>query len=115
MAVDGAVLETVGIENDPIALSRELAKRRSGTRGGDGGHPGPVLGRERDRRVRHPPAPGPSAGDQGFPHQRVRKDESDARLHADLLRIGRLSEAWIAPPEIRELRVGALDSPGLAT
>src|SRR5207245_2685724 len=31
-------------------------------------------------------------------------DERDARDLADLLRLGRLAEAWIAPPEIRELR-----------
>lgn len=34
----------------------------------------------------------------------MKKDESDARLLADLLRMGRLPEAWIAPPEVRELR-----------
>lgn len=34
----------------------------------------------------------------------MKKDKSDARLLADLLRIGRLPEAWIAPPEVRELR-----------
>jgi transposase len=32
------------------------------------------------------------------------EDERDARDLADLLRMGRLPEAWIAPPEIRELR-----------
>jgi transposase len=32
------------------------------------------------------------------------EDERDAADLADLLRMGRLPEAWIAPPEIRELR-----------
>lgn len=43
-------------------------------------------------------------GIKAFSYQRVKKDESDARILADLLRMGRLPEAWIAPPEVRELR-----------
>jgi hypothetical protein len=31
-------------------------------------------------------------------------DERDTVGLADLMRMGRLPEAWIAPPEIRELR-----------
>ena len=34
----------------------------------------------------------------------MKNDERDARDLADLLRLGRLAEAWIAPPPIRELR-----------
>jgi transposase len=37
-------------------------------------------------------------------HRRVKNDKHDARDLALLLRIGRLSEGWIAPPEVRELR-----------
>jgi transposase len=37
-------------------------------------------------------------------NRRVKSDEADARDLAALLRIGRLAEAWIAPPEVRELR-----------
>lgn len=37
-------------------------------------------------------------------NRRVKNDERDARDLADLLRLGRLAEAWIAPPPIRELR-----------
>src|SRR3974377_1377490 len=37
-------------------------------------------------------------------HRRVKNDKHDAADLALLLRIGRLSEGWIAPPEIRELR-----------
>ena len=44
----------------------------------------------------------PHGNDWG--HRRVKNDERDARDLADLLRLGRLAEAWIAPPEIRELR-----------
>lgn len=44
----------------------------------------------------------PHGNDWG--HRRVKNDERDARDLADLLRLGRLAEAWIAPPKIRELR-----------
>jgi transposase len=36
--------------------------------------------------------------------RRVKNDERDAIDLADMLRLGRLPEAWIAPPAIRELR-----------
>jgi transposase len=44
----------------------------------------------------------PSGNDWG--NRRVKNDERDARDLADLLRLGRLAEAWIAPPTTRELR-----------
>ena len=37
-------------------------------------------------------------------HRRVKNDTRDAEDLADLLRLGRLAEAWIAPPAVRELR-----------
>ena len=37
-------------------------------------------------------------------NRRVKNDERDAADLVDLLRLGRLAEAWIAPPEVRELR-----------
>jgi transposase len=43
-------------------------------------------------------------GVKGFAYRRVKNDERDAADLADLLRMGRLPEAWIAPPEVRELR-----------
>ena len=46
----------------------------------------------------------PQVGVKAFSHRRVKNDELDARDLADLLRMGRLPEAWIAPDEIRELR-----------
>jgi transposase len=39
-----------------------------------------------------------------FSYRRVKNDERDAADLADLLRMGRLPEAWIAPPVTRELR-----------
>jgi transposase len=43
-------------------------------------------------------------GVKGFAYRRVKNDERDAADLADLLRMGRLPESWIAPPEIRGLR-----------
>ena len=37
-------------------------------------------------------------------NRRVKNDQPDAADLVDLLRMGRLAEAWIAPPAIRELR-----------
>jgi hypothetical protein len=39
-----------------------------------------------------------------FSYRRVKNDERDAADLADRLRMGRLPEAWIAPPSTRELR-----------
>jgi transposase len=43
-------------------------------------------------------------GVKGFSYRRVKNDVRDAQDLADLLRMGRLPEAWIAPPQTRELR-----------
>lgn len=43
-------------------------------------------------------------GVAGFANRRVKNDERDAADLADLLRMGRLPEAWIAPRQVRELR-----------
>ena len=43
-------------------------------------------------------------GVKGFAYRRVKNDERDAADLADLLRMGRLPEAWIAPPQTRGLR-----------
>ena len=43
-------------------------------------------------------------GAKGFAYRRVKNDERDAADLADLLRMGRLPQAWIAPPEVRGLR-----------
>jgi transposase len=39
-----------------------------------------------------------------FSYRRVKNDGRDAAALADLLRMGRLPKAWIAPPTTRELR-----------
>jgi transposase len=43
-------------------------------------------------------------GVNAFTCRRVKNDEKDAADLADLLRMGRLPEGWIAPPQVRELR-----------
>ena len=43
-------------------------------------------------------------GVKGFSYRRVKNDARDAADLADLLRMGRLPHAWIAPPATRELR-----------
>ena len=43
-------------------------------------------------------------GVRGFAYRRVKNDERDAADLADLLRMGRLPRAWIAPPAVRGLR-----------
>jgi transposase len=104
MTADGRKLATVRVSNSPARLAAEIAKA--------GQSPQVVLeacygwywaadalaeaGAE--VHLAHP------LGVKGFAYRRVKNDERDAADLADLLRMGRLPEAWIAPPEIRELR-----------
>ncbi len=104
MTEDGRTLETVRISNSPAALRREIAKA--------GEHPRVVLeatygwywaadvleAAGAEVHLAHP------LGVKAFSYRRVKNDRRDAADLADLLRMGRLPEAWIAPPEIRELR-----------
>jgi transposase len=99
----GQTLETVRINNDPVALAAELAKA--------GEHPEVILEatygwywaadvlEECGAKVHlaHPLG-------NNWGHRRVKNDERDATDLVDLLRMGRLAEAWIAPPPLRELR-----------
>jgi hypothetical protein len=104
MTGDGRKLGTARIANSPARLAAEI--RRAGL------HPEVVLeacygwywaadvlaAAGAEVHLAHP------AGVRAFSHRRVKNDELDARDLADLLRMGRLAEAWIAPAEIRELR-----------
>src|SRR6266571_2703718 len=104
MTADGRKLETVRITNSPAGLRRVIA--RAGKR------PKVVLeatygwywaadtlaAAGAQVHLAHP------LGVKAFAYRRVKNDEKDAADLADLLRMGRLPEAWIAPPEIRELR-----------
>ena len=104
MAEDGQKLGTARITNSPARLAAEISRA--------GLHPKVVLeacygwywaadtlaAAGAEVHLAHP------LGVKAFSHRRVKNDELDARDLADLLRMGRLAEAWIAPPEIRELR-----------
>jgi transposase len=104
MTPAGEVLEIVRVDNDPVALSLELAKA--------GPDPEVVLEatygwywaadllQACGARVHlaHP------LGVKMFGYQRVKTDARDSTNLAELLRMGRLPEAWLAPPAVRELR-----------
>ena len=104
MSMDGRKLETVRIENSPAALRRVLA--RCGQRplavleATYGWYWAADVLEEAGAEVRlaHP------LGVKAFSCRRVKNDERDAADLADLLRMGRLPEAWIAPPPVRALR-----------
>jgi transposase len=104
MTPQGEQLEAVRIENDPVALAAQIAKA--------GPDPEVVLEATygwywaadllvaEGARVHlaHP------LGVKGFAYRRVKNDVRDAADLADLLRMGRLPEAYLAPPATRELR-----------
>jgi transposase len=104
MTMDGRKLETVRIENSPAALRAVIT--RAGER--------PLVVVEAtygwywavdvleaagaEVRLAHP------LGVKAFSYRRVKNDERDCADLADLARMGRLPEAWIAPVEVRALR-----------
>jgi transposase len=104
MAMDGRKLETVQIENSPAALRAVIARA--------GEHPLVVVeatygwywavdvlaAAGAEVHLAHP------LGVKAFSYRRVKNDERDAADLADLLRLGRLPEAWIAPEPVRALR-----------
>src|SRR5438067_861081 len=104
MDAAGEVVGEAGIDNDPLALAAEVAKAGEAPEVAIEATLGwywavDVL-EELGARVHlaHPLAIG------AFENRRVKNDRIDARLLADLLRMGRLPEAWIAPKPVRELR-----------
>ena len=103
MDADGERLDCVRIGNDPWVMLEEVAKAGSDAEvvieATYGWYWAVDLLQDAGFRVH---LSHPSGNDWG--HRRVKNDERDARDLADLLRLGRLAEAWIAPPAIRELR-----------
>jgi transposase len=99
----GETLDTVRIDNDPVALAAELAKA--------GEHPEVILEATYgwywaadviqecggNVHLAHPLG-------NNWGNRRVKNDQRDATDLVDLLRLGRLAEAWVAPPPLRELR-----------
>src|SRR5215469_6284960 len=104
MTGDGQKLGTARITNSPAELRRQIARA--------GKSPRVVLEatygwyRAADTlaaagaevHLAHP------LGVKGFGYRRVKNDVRDAADLADLLRMGRLPEAWVAPHQVRELR-----------
>jgi transposase len=104
MSEDGRRLGSARITNSPAALRQEIARA--------GKHPRVVLeatygwywaadvleAAGAEVHLAHP------LGVKAFTYRRVKDDFRDAADLADLLRMGRLPEAWIAPAEVRELR-----------
>jgi transposase len=104
MTAEGVRLGAVRIVNDPVVLMAEVAKA--------GPCPEVVLeatygwywaadvlaAAGAHVHLAHP------LGIKGFTTRRVKNDVRDAADLADLLRMGRLPEAWIAPVVVRELR-----------
>jgi transposase len=102
--VDGQVLESVQITNSPQALAEVLGRA--------GEAPEVVLEATygwywavdvlqtagAQVQLAHP------LGVKAFEYRRVKNDLRDADDLAELLRLGRLPQAWIAPPATRELR-----------
>jgi transposase len=104
MTEDGRKLETVRIANSPAALRAVIARA--------GENPRVVIeatygwywavdtleAAGAEVHLAHP------LGVKAFSYRRVKNDERDCADLADLLRLGRLPEAWIAPGEVRALR-----------
>jgi len=104
MTGDGRRLGTAKITNSPAELRRAIARA--------GKHPRVVLeatygwywaadvlaAAGAEVHLAHP------LGVKAFTYRRVKDDVRDSADLADLLRMGRLPEAWIAPHEVRELR-----------
>jgi transposase len=104
MTESGEQLEVVRIDNDPVALGQAIAAA--------GDSPDVVLeatygwywavdvlqAAGATVHLAHP------LGIKGFTYRRVKNDVRDAADLADLLRLGRLPEAYAAPPPVRELR-----------
>jgi transposase len=103
MSADGDRVDCVRIANDAVTLLEEVTKAGSDAEvvieATYGWYWAVDLLRDAGFSVH---LAHPSGNDWG--NRRVKNDERDARDLADLLRLGRLAEAWIAPPAIRELR-----------
>ena len=104
MTEDGRKLETARITNTPAALRAVIGRA--------GQHPRVVVeatygwywaadvlaAAGAEVHLAHP------LGVKAFSYRRVKNDERDCADLADLLRMGKLPEAWIAPSPVRELR-----------
>jgi transposase len=104
MTPEGQRLWTERIDNSPAALRAVLARAGSGPRvvlEATYGWYWAVDTLQRAGAQVHLAHP---LGVKAFAYRRVKNDERDAADLADLLRMGRLPEAWIAPEPVRWLR-----------
>jgi transposase len=104
MTEDGQRLGVARITNSPAGLCRVIAQAGASPRVVLEGTYGwywaadTLAAAGAEVHLAHP------VGVKAFTYRRVKNDERDAADLADLLRMGRLPEAWIAPPGVRELR-----------
>jgi transposase len=104
MNQDGEVLATTRIINDPLALAAEVANAGTDAQVALEATNGwywaadVVADTGAAAHLVH------ALGIKGMSNRRVKNDVRDATDLADLLRMGRLPEGWIAPPAVRELR-----------
>ncbi len=100
----GQVLDIARIDNDPMRLAAEVAKAGTDAQVALEATNGwywaadVVADTGAATHLVHP------LGIKGMSNRRVKNDVRDATDLADLLRMGRLPEGWIAPPQVRELR-----------
>lgn len=104
MTGEGERLEAARFVNDRAVLAAQIAKAGAGPRVVLEATYGwywavdALLASGAEVHLAHP------LGVKGFAYRRVKNDVRDATDLADLLRMNRLPEAWIAPPATRELR-----------
>ena len=98
----GEQLSAVRQRSSRAGTAARTGRRRS--RGGAGSHLRLVPGGRRAARWWSAGAFGASVGGQRVSIPPGENDVRDAADLADLLRMGRLPEAWIAPPQTRDLR-----------
>jgi transposase len=104
MAEDGRKLGSARIDNSPAELRKAIARAGKNPRvvleATYGWHwaADTLAAAGAEVHLAHP------LGVKAFTYRRVKDDYRDAADLADLLRTGRLPEAWIAPDRVRELR-----------
>jgi len=104
MTEDGRRLETARITNSPGELRAQIARAGKSPKVvleatyGWCWAAGMLEAAGAEVHLAHP------LGVKAFTYRRVKDDQRDAAGLADLLRMGRLPEAWIAPLPVRELR-----------
>src|SRR5215475_6654740 len=104
MTEDGRRLGVARITSSPAGLRREIAKAGKSPRVVLEGTYGwywaadTLAAAGAEVHLAHP------LGVKAFTYRRVKNDERDAAELADLARMGRLPEAWIAPPGVRAVR-----------